>query len=206
MLVLALIRESLLALMPADLPRLNEVHFDGRIVGLAWVLSLVRKSCSAGLRRCMPRARIPTATRRRVRGPVAPAAADSFSSSSSRHGDRFVGGADQDAAGGRGGRHGRREQQSVPSFSRLYERLYCAWIRPSRRALTSRGIRDRHGTQAGRDQDCAGVASRPAGLRDSNHEGNDGGFARRPLADVGVWRARVVSGFPWSLWRDGYAV
>jgi putative ABC transport system permease protein len=41
MLVLALTKESLLALMPADLPRLIEVHFDARVVGLACVLSLV---------------------------------------------------------------------------------------------------------------------------------------------------------------------
>jgi len=40
-LVLALTRGSLLALMPADLPRLTEVHFDARVVGLACVLSLV---------------------------------------------------------------------------------------------------------------------------------------------------------------------
>ena len=41
MLVLALTKESLLAWMPADLPRLSEVHFDARIVGLAFVLSIV---------------------------------------------------------------------------------------------------------------------------------------------------------------------
>jgi predicted permease len=41
MLVLALTKESLLALMPADLPRLAEVHFDARVVGLACLLSLV---------------------------------------------------------------------------------------------------------------------------------------------------------------------
>ena len=41
MLVLALTKGSLLALMPADLPRLAEVHFDARVVGLACVLSLV---------------------------------------------------------------------------------------------------------------------------------------------------------------------
>jgi predicted permease len=41
MLVLALAKETLLALMPADLPRLNEVRFDGSIVGLACGLSLV---------------------------------------------------------------------------------------------------------------------------------------------------------------------
>jgi putative ABC transport system permease protein len=41
MLLLAVTRESLLALMPADLPRLTEVHFDGRVLGLATVLSLV---------------------------------------------------------------------------------------------------------------------------------------------------------------------
>jgi predicted permease len=40
MLVLALTSGSLLALMPADLPRLTEVHFDARIVGLACLLSL----------------------------------------------------------------------------------------------------------------------------------------------------------------------
>jgi predicted permease len=41
MLVLALTERSLLALMPADLPRLAEVHFDARIVGLACMLSLL---------------------------------------------------------------------------------------------------------------------------------------------------------------------
>ena len=41
MLVLALTKESLLALMPADLPRLTEVHFDARVVGLACLLSVV---------------------------------------------------------------------------------------------------------------------------------------------------------------------
>ena len=41
MLVLALTKESLLALMPADLPRLTEVHFDARVIGLACVLSIV---------------------------------------------------------------------------------------------------------------------------------------------------------------------
>jgi len=40
MLVLALTKGSLLALMPADLPRLAEVHFDPRVVILACVLSL----------------------------------------------------------------------------------------------------------------------------------------------------------------------
>ncbi len=40
MLVLGLTSGSLLALMPADLPRLSEVHFDARIVGLACLLSL----------------------------------------------------------------------------------------------------------------------------------------------------------------------
>src|ERR1700691_1389895 len=40
MLVLALPSGSLLALMPTDLPRLTEVHFDARIVGLACLLSL----------------------------------------------------------------------------------------------------------------------------------------------------------------------
>jgi len=40
MLVLSLTRGSLLALMPADLPRLSEVHFDARIVGLAFLLSI----------------------------------------------------------------------------------------------------------------------------------------------------------------------
>src|SRR3984885_5752957 len=41
MLVLALTKGSLLALMPADLPRLAEVHFDARVVGLACLLSIV---------------------------------------------------------------------------------------------------------------------------------------------------------------------
>jgi predicted permease len=41
MLVLALTKESLLALMPADLPRLAEVHFDARVVDLACLLSVV---------------------------------------------------------------------------------------------------------------------------------------------------------------------
>ena len=41
MLVLALTKGSLLALMPADLPRLTEVHFDARVIGLACVLSIV---------------------------------------------------------------------------------------------------------------------------------------------------------------------
>ena len=40
-LVLALAKESLLALMPADLPRLTEVHFDARVMGLACVLSII---------------------------------------------------------------------------------------------------------------------------------------------------------------------
>jgi putative ABC transport system permease protein len=40
MVVLSLTRGSLLVLMPADLPRLNEVHFHARIVGLALLLSL----------------------------------------------------------------------------------------------------------------------------------------------------------------------
>jgi predicted permease len=39
-LVLALTKGSLLALMPADLPRLAEVHFDARVLGLACALSL----------------------------------------------------------------------------------------------------------------------------------------------------------------------
>ncbi len=41
MLVLWLTKGSLLALMPADLPRLTEVHFDARVVALACALSLV---------------------------------------------------------------------------------------------------------------------------------------------------------------------
>ncbi len=41
MLVLALTKSSLLALMPSDLPRLSEVHFDGRVLGLACALSLL---------------------------------------------------------------------------------------------------------------------------------------------------------------------
>ena len=44
MLVLALTKGSLLALMPADLPRLSEVHFDARVVGLACVLSLAHRN------------------------------------------------------------------------------------------------------------------------------------------------------------------
>ncbi len=40
MLLLALTKGSLLALMPSDLPRLTEVHFDARVVILACVLSL----------------------------------------------------------------------------------------------------------------------------------------------------------------------
>jgi predicted permease len=40
-LVLALTKTSLLALMPADLPRLAEVHFDARVIGLACALSLL---------------------------------------------------------------------------------------------------------------------------------------------------------------------
>src|SRR5579871_103041 len=39
--VLALAKKSLLALMPSDLPRLNEVHFDARVVVLAFALSLL---------------------------------------------------------------------------------------------------------------------------------------------------------------------
>jgi len=39
--VLMLAKKSLLALMPADLPRLNEVHFDARLVVLAFALSLL---------------------------------------------------------------------------------------------------------------------------------------------------------------------
>jgi predicted permease len=39
--VLMLARKSLLALMPSDLPRLNEVHFDARVVVLAFALSLL---------------------------------------------------------------------------------------------------------------------------------------------------------------------
>jgi predicted permease len=41
MLALALTSGSLLALMPADLPRLTEVHFDARVLCLACLLSLV---------------------------------------------------------------------------------------------------------------------------------------------------------------------
>jgi len=41
MLVLALTKGSLLALMPSDLPRLSEVHFDARALSLASVLSLL---------------------------------------------------------------------------------------------------------------------------------------------------------------------
>jgi predicted permease len=41
MLVLTLTKQSLLALMPADLPRLAEVHLDARVVGLACALSLL---------------------------------------------------------------------------------------------------------------------------------------------------------------------
>ena len=40
-LVLALTKTSLLALMPADLPRLAEVHSDARVIGLACALSLL---------------------------------------------------------------------------------------------------------------------------------------------------------------------
>jgi putative ABC transport system permease protein len=40
-LVLALTSKSLLALMPADLPRLSEVHFDARVIVLACGLSLI---------------------------------------------------------------------------------------------------------------------------------------------------------------------
>jgi putative ABC transport system permease protein len=40
-LVLALTKTSLLALTPADLPRLAEVHFDARVLGLACALSLL---------------------------------------------------------------------------------------------------------------------------------------------------------------------
>src|SRR5262249_41303340 len=39
--VLVLAQESLLPLSPADLPRLNEVHFDARVVVLAFALSLL---------------------------------------------------------------------------------------------------------------------------------------------------------------------
>src|SRR5262245_57509367 len=39
--VLILAKQSLLALMPSDLPRLNEVHFDARVVVLAFALSLL---------------------------------------------------------------------------------------------------------------------------------------------------------------------
>ena len=38
--VLLLARESLLALIPADLPRLTEVHLDSRVVGVAFFLSI----------------------------------------------------------------------------------------------------------------------------------------------------------------------
>jgi putative ABC transport system permease protein len=41
MLVLALTKGSLIALMPSDLPRLSEVHFDARALSLACVLSLL---------------------------------------------------------------------------------------------------------------------------------------------------------------------
>lgn len=41
MVVLALTKRMLLALMPADLPRLTEVHFDAKIVALAFILSLI---------------------------------------------------------------------------------------------------------------------------------------------------------------------
>jgi predicted permease len=40
-LVLALTRGSLVALMPPDLPRLSEVHFDARVLSLACLLSLL---------------------------------------------------------------------------------------------------------------------------------------------------------------------
>jgi predicted permease len=39
--VLALAKNSLLALMPSDLPRLNEIHFDARVVAPAFALSLL---------------------------------------------------------------------------------------------------------------------------------------------------------------------
>ena len=39
--VLFVLGDSLVALMPTDLPRLNEVHFDLRVVGFAFLLSLV---------------------------------------------------------------------------------------------------------------------------------------------------------------------
>jgi predicted permease len=39
--VLALARKSLLALMPPDVPRLAEVHFDARVVGVALLLSIL---------------------------------------------------------------------------------------------------------------------------------------------------------------------
>ncbi|MBV8552683.1 MAG: ABC transporter permease [Acidobacteriaceae bacterium] len=38
--VLTLLRSTLLALMPADLPRLSEVHYDSRVMALAFLLSL----------------------------------------------------------------------------------------------------------------------------------------------------------------------
>ncbi len=38
--VLGLARESLLALLPADLPRLTEVHLDARVIGVAFFLSI----------------------------------------------------------------------------------------------------------------------------------------------------------------------
>ena len=39
-LVLVLLKPTLLALMPADLPRLSEVHYDARVMGLAFLLSI----------------------------------------------------------------------------------------------------------------------------------------------------------------------
>ena len=40
MLVLVLLKPTLLAMIPADLPRLSEVHYDSRVLGLAFLLSL----------------------------------------------------------------------------------------------------------------------------------------------------------------------
>jgi len=39
-LMLILARQSLLAAIPADLPRLTEVHLDSRVIGVAFFLSI----------------------------------------------------------------------------------------------------------------------------------------------------------------------
>ena len=93
MLVLALTKGSLLALMPSDLPRLSEVHFDARVVSLACVLSLAYRNSvrlDPGVARLQHGSESRSEGGRQERH--SQPAAESFSERSGGHRDRLVGG------------------------------------------------------------------------------------------------------------------